>query len=115
LRIFTRRSVLQGAGVEFIIIGGVAGALHGDQAHDHVLAEKERKRGAFIATCSYILHNPVRAELVKKPEDWPHFGAVIAGYPKSDPLKAKFWPTFWKIYFKARHPDCTKRTLPPRS
>ena len=85
------------------------------QAHDHVLAEKERKRGAFTATCSYVLNNPIRAELVKKSQDWRHLGAVIPGYPKSDPLDPKFWPNIWKLYFETRNPDCAKRTLPPRS
>jgi hypothetical protein len=72
------------------------------QAYDHVLAEKERKRGAYAATCHYILENPVRADLVKNPQDWPYLGAIIPGYPQSDPLAPAFWPKFWKLYFETR-------------
>jgi putative transposase len=42
-----------------------------DRAHDHVLREDERKRGAFMATCSYVFENPVRTGLVAKWPDWP--------------------------------------------
>ena len=53
------------------------------QAHDHVLRDEERKRGAFMKICFYILANPVRAGLVKETEIWPHAGAIIPGYPKA--------------------------------
>jgi len=36
-------------------------------AHDRVLREKERKRGAFAESCFYILDNPRRAGLVTEP------------------------------------------------
>ena len=85
------------------------------QPHDHVLAEKERKRGAFAAICYYLLDNPIRAGLVNNARDWPHLGAIIPGYPKGNPLDAEFWPTFWKLYLQARDPECLKRKLPPRS
>jgi putative transposase len=85
------------------------------QAHDHALAEKERKRGAFSATCFYILNNAVRAKLVTDARDWHYSGAVIPGYPKMNPLDPEFWPKFWKLYCQTRDPDCLKRTLPPRS
>jgi REP element-mobilizing transposase RayT len=35
------------------------------QAHDHVLRDEERRRGAFASVCAYVLANPVRAGLVK--------------------------------------------------
>src|SRR3954452_14917828 len=47
------------------------------QAHDHVLRERERKRGAFASVCFYILANPVRANLLKESERWPYNGAII--------------------------------------
>src|SRR6185369_16672996 len=44
------------------------------QAHDHVLREDERKRGAFACVCFYILANPVRAAHVTKMEEWAYSG-----------------------------------------
>src|SRR5882724_3925368 len=51
------------------------------QAHDHVPKEEERRRNAFVRVCNYILENPLRAELVKHPAEWPFSGAVVPGYP----------------------------------
>jgi REP element-mobilizing transposase RayT len=75
------------------------------QAHDHVLREEERKRGAFAKICFYILANPVRARLTRETEPWPHCGAIVPGYPKLHPLAEDFWPLFWKLYLAARPPD----------
>ena len=75
------------------------------QAHDSVLREAEREHGAFAKVCFYILDNPVKAELVSKPEDWNYCGAVVPGYPMLHPLVADFWEKFWKIYVKSRQPD----------
>jgi hypothetical protein len=83
------------------------------QAHDHVLREEERKRGAFTKICFYILANPIRAQLIKETEIWPFCGTVIAGYPKLHPLDEDFWPKFWKIFQAARQPDAGDRKLPP--
>src|SRR4051812_755419 len=47
------------------------------QAHDHVLSERERKRGAFAMACSYVRDNPARAKLVEKAEAWSYTGALI--------------------------------------
>jgi REP element-mobilizing transposase RayT len=85
------------------------------QAHDHVLREEERKRGAFAKICFYILANPIRAQLIKESETWPFCGAVIPGYPKLHPLDEDFWPKFWKIFQTARQPDAGDRKLPPRN
>ena len=75
------------------------------QAHDHVLREEERRRGAFAKICFYILANPVRAELIKEPERWPFCGAILPGYPDLHPFEEDFWPKFWKLYIAARAPD----------
>jgi REP element-mobilizing transposase RayT len=72
------------------------------QAHDTVLREEERKRGAFASTCFYVLNNPVRAGLVSHPRDWPWLGAVLPGYPDVHPLDDDFWPLFWKLYEQHR-------------
>jgi hypothetical protein len=77
------------------------------QAHDSVLRERDRERGAFQKSCFYLLDNPCRARLVRHPRDWPHLGAVIPGYPFLHPLDADFWELFWKLYAKEREP------LPP--
>ncbi|MBI2929155.1 MAG: hypothetical protein HYY24_26115 [Verrucomicrobia bacterium] len=74
------------------------------QAHDTVLREEERKRGAFASACFYVLNNPVRAGLVKQARDWPTLGAVAPGYPDVHPLDEDFWPLFWKLYAQHREP-----------
>jgi len=84
------------------------------QAHDHVLREEERKRGAFAKICFYILANPVRAELINKSENWLYFGAVIPGYPTLNPREDDFWPKFWTIYRQVRQPEAGERKLPLR-
>ena len=83
------------------------------QAQDHVLREEERRLNAFVRVCNYIVQNPLRAELVKRPEQWAFTGAVVPGYPTLHPLNAEFWPTFWKIYFKARAPAAGNLVRPP--
>ncbi len=82
------------------------------QAHDRVLREEERKRGAFASACLYVLNNPVRADLVKQPRDWPSLGAVVPGYPDVYPLDEGFWPLFWKLYAQHREPG-NPPLLPP--
>ena len=52
------------------------------QAHDEVLREQRRKRNAFAKVCFYIIANPLRGELVAKPEQWPFTGCIVPGYPK---------------------------------
>ena len=85
------------------------------QPHDHVLKEEERKRNAFAKVCNYILENPLRAERVKQPNDWPFTGAVVPGYPTLHPLQKDFWLTFWKLYAKVKHLDAWKIIRPPTS
>lgn len=83
------------------------------QAHDHVLKTSERRRGAFASVCSYILNNPVKAELVELAEDWLFSGAVVPGYPALHPFQRDFWVKFWKLYSQSLHPDAGSRNLPP--
>jgi len=75
------------------------------QAHESVMREAEREHGAFAKVCFYILDNPVKAELVSKPEDWKFNGAIVPGYPTLHPLNEGFWEKFWKLYATARQPD----------
>jgi putative transposase len=85
------------------------------QAHDHVLKENERRHNAFERACHYILQNPVNAEFVKHPREWEFSGAIVPGYPSLFPLAEDFWPTFWKIYGKVKHPEAGKILRPPIS
>ena len=77
------------------------------QAHDHILRERERMKGAFGKVCFYILDNPRKAELVKHARDWQFAGSVVPGYPALHPLDEKFWPLFWKLYASACAPDAS--------
>ena len=72
------------------------------QAHDHVLREEERKRGAFASVCFYILANPVRAELVGAEVEWKFSGSMLPGYPDLHPLQDDYWQLFWKLYAQQR-------------
>jgi REP element-mobilizing transposase RayT len=72
------------------------------QAHDHVLREEERKRNVFARTCSYILANPVRADLIEERGRWAFDGCVVPGHPRMHPLDQGFWPLFWRLYIKHR-------------
>jgi putative transposase len=74
------------------------------QAYDHVLREDERKQNAFAKVCFYILANPVRAELMKREDDWPFSGAIVPGYPDLYPFQEVYWELFWKIYYRHREP-----------
>ena len=83
------------------------------QSYDHVLRGRERKRNAFANLCFYIAANPVRAELAATSEVWPFTGSVIVGYPKLHPLAEDYWPKFWRIHAKLRHPDAGNILRPP--
>ena len=85
------------------------------QPHDHVLKQKERHKNTFARVCHYILENPVRAELVKRPHEWSFFGTIIPGYPALNPLQEDFWPKFWKIYSQTKLPDAGNILRPPIS
>jgi putative transposase len=85
------------------------------QAHDHVLRDEERKRGAFAKISFYILANPIRAGLVPETGIWPYGGAAIPGYPNLHPLENDFWPTFWELLRQQRQLGTGERKLPPRS
>jgi len=85
------------------------------QAHDHVLRDEERQRGAFERICFYILANPVRAGLIRETGNWSYRGAVIPGYPTLQPLNENFWPKFWKLFQQQRLPEAGERKRPFRS
>ncbi len=68
------------------------------QAHDRVLRQPERERGAFATACHYVRENPVRGGLRPNWQAWPFGGAVVAGFPQLDPRAADFWDLFWRIY-----------------
>jgi len=68
------------------------------QPHDHVLREEERKKGAVASTCSYIFENPLRRDLVEKPEEWAFSGCLVPGYPSLEWRKEGYWELFWRIY-----------------
>ncbi len=79
------------------------------QAHDSVLREADRTRGALAKSCFYIMDNPRRKGLVEHPRDWPHLGAMIPGHPFLHPLEEDFWPDFWKFYKEHREPTPTTK------
>jgi len=83
------------------------------QAHDHVLREDERKRGAFARVCFYVLENSVRAKLAAKAGDWPFSGAIVPGYPTLHPTAEDFWKTFWKLYVAERESEPLPPPIPP--
>jgi hypothetical protein len=70
------------------------------QAHDRVLRDEARTRGALASTCHYVMSNPERAQLVPHWPDWPHLGALIAGYPNLNPRDEDHWALFWRIHGK---------------
>ena len=74
------------------------------QAHDHVLRDEERKRGAFQSACHYIFENPPRAELSTDWTVWPYTGAMVSGYPQLDPRESDYWERFWRIHTKLTSP-----------
>jgi REP element-mobilizing transposase RayT len=75
------------------------------QAYDHVLREEERRRNTFASVCFYVMENPVRAKLVEFSEQWKFHGAILPGYPDLNPLKERFWETFWKLYVQQREAE----------
>ncbi len=68
------------------------------QAHDNVLRQKDRERGAFEAVASYIAENPVRGMLVGDRNDWEFVGGLVPGYPDLGFKTEMYWETFWKVY-----------------
>ncbi len=81
-----------------------------DRAHDHVLRERERARGAFAAACAYVRQNPERASLCSDWRQWPYAGAIIPGYPDLDPRHIDFWETYWRIHNRLlEFPALTRR------
>ncbi len=83
-----------------------------DRAHDHVLRDDERKRGAFMAACRYVWENPARANLVPAWTAWPYVGAIVPGYPDFDPRADEFWEDFWKIYLRLSDPGSPEPGYP---
>ena len=83
------------------------------QAHDEVLRTKQREREAFRQTCYYIAENPVRAELVKRREEWIYTGCLVPVYPTLNPLADDYWTKFWRIMVKIVEPDAGNIKRPP--
>jgi len=83
------------------------------QPHDRVLRAEQRCKNAFAQACGYVLENPVRARLVERVEQWKFTGAIVPGYPAFHPLRADYWPKFWNVFAKARHPDAGRIVRPP--
>ena len=88
-------------------------AMFQPQAQDEVLRDDRRKKGAFAKFCFYTAANPVRDELVTKPEDWPFTGCLVPGYPKLNSFEEDYWSKFWKIFAKLRQPDAGNIKRPP--
>jgi putative transposase len=68
------------------------------QAHDRVLREHERDRGALQSAAHYIFENPVRAHLSPRFQDYAHVGCCVAGYPELDVRAADYWERFWRVH-----------------
>jgi REP element-mobilizing transposase RayT len=75
-----------------------------DRAHDSVLREEQRRRGAFGDACAYVRENPVRAGLCVTRREWPFAGARVAGYPDLEPRDPASGELFWRIYAKLVKP-----------
>jgi REP element-mobilizing transposase RayT len=68
------------------------------QAHDHLLRDSERERGAFLQTAHYVLNNPVRGGLVARWQDYPWLGCCVPGYPEFETRSEDYWERFWRCY-----------------
>ena len=66
------------------------------QAHDRVLRQEQRKRGAFAAAVGYVLENPVRAGFAASPGEYPFVGCCVPGYPRLHPCSERYWEIFWR-------------------
>ena len=80
------------------------------QPHDHVFTQLERTNNSLKKAATYIIQNPVRAELVASAGEWPYTGALIPGYPDLNPFHSDYWPTFWKNFQIHRNPACSAHT-----
>jgi putative transposase len=85
------------------------------QPYDSVLREEDRNRNAFVKLCGYILENPLKAELVKDPDDWAYSGCIVPGYPSLNPLNENYWEVFWNLYRQRKDPTASHRVLPHRT
>jgi hypothetical protein len=72
------------------------------QAHDHVLRDPERARGAFENLAGYVLQNPERARLVEYWRKYAFCGSILAGFPSLDPRRENFWESFWLAFESAQ-------------
>ncbi len=79
------------------------------QSYDHVLRDKEASVDGFSQLAHYILSNPERANLTKHDQSskWPYIGAIVVGFPKTDPFDTNFFPWFWKTVEVQRTKDPT--------
>jgi hypothetical protein len=68
------------------------------QAHDDVLRDADRTRGALQSAAHYIFENPVRAQLASRFQDYAYLGCCVAGYPELDVRAADYWERFWRVH-----------------
>lgn len=68
------------------------------QAHDRVLRENERERGALQSAAHYIFDNPVRAQLAPCFQDYLHLGCCVPGYPELEVRAPDYWERFWRVH-----------------
>lgn len=68
------------------------------QAHDRVLRESERTRGALQSAAHYIFDNPVRAHLTAHFHAHVYLSCSVVGYPELDVRAADYWECFWRIH-----------------
>ncbi|MEY4814596.1 MAG: hypothetical protein RLZZ162_1669 [Verrucomicrobiota bacterium] len=68
------------------------------QAHDDVLRDADRTRGALQSAAHYIFENPVRAQLSPRFQDYAYLGCCVPGYPELDVRAADYWERFWRVH-----------------
>lgn len=68
------------------------------QPFDHVLRGNERGPGAFETAASYIINNPVRAQLAVRWQEYPYLGCCVPGYPEFEIRAEEYWERFWRCY-----------------
>ena len=76
-----------------------------NQSYDHVLRDEEASVDGFAQLAHYILCNPERANLTQIDEslNWPYLGAVVAGFPITNPFDTNFFPWFWETVENQRN------------
>jgi len=68
------------------------------EPYDHVLRRSETGQDAFASLVHYVVHNPVRAEMVDQAGKWTFTGACVSGLPGLDPLRHDFMARWWEYH-----------------